>query len=322
MTDFAKDNLQEMMARWVEPSRVPKRFNIVTDTSDFFRVEYDDVVVLNDRPYLCRNTEREGRFSIDDEPKFWVRRAVDLVDGTTKVLKMVFHEKYTANIGGIAFECFRSPKKEARILQLVADHPNFMQGFAVSDSAGNIVRVIDYIQGTKMCDAVLKLGGDHEDYFHNHFPGVLDAYIELVQAIRFLHDNGEKHGDIRRDHIIMDKVTGRNKWIDFDFNFIHRESMFGFDLFGLGNVIIYLTGRGEVTQQAVKQQDPETFDRLTADDMNIIFNNRIVNLRKIYPYIPGDLNLVLLHFSVGANVYYESTQQLLADLTEARAGLQ
>ena len=94
--------------------------------------------------------------------------------------------------------------------------------------------------------------------------------------------------------------------------------MFGYDLFGLGNILVYLTGRGDVTIQNLKEKDPMVFGRLFQDDMNIIFNNRVVNLQKVFPYIPDALNLLLLHFSVGANVYYEDTVQLLSDLQEAR----
>lgn len=320
-TGFSRDALREMMARWLEPQRIPQRFNVVTDTTDFFRVDYDDVVVLGGRPYLCRNTEREGRFGIDDEPKFWVRRALDLTDGTAKIIKMVFHEHFNANVGGLSFECVRSPKKEARILEMVRGHSNFMQGFSAQDEKGNIVRIIEFIAGERMANTVLKLGTTHEDYFHNHFPAVLDEYMGLVRAIRFLHERDEKHGDIRRDHIIRDRTTGTCRWIDYDFNYLHKESMFGYDLFGLGNILVYLAGRGDVSPQMVAESYPAAFDRLDAGDVNIIFNNRVVNLRKVYPYIPRALNYVMMHFSRGANVYYETTDQLLDDLQEVRSVL-
>ncbi len=52
--------------------------------------------------------------------------------------------------------------------------------------------------------------------------------------------------------------------------------------------------------------------------MNIIFNNRVVNLKKVYPYVPDELNLILLHFSMAADIFYDNTDQLLHDLREAR----
>ena len=316
--NFSDEQLKEMIAECVGAERVPKQISIYTDTSDFYRIDYDDVVVLDGRPYLIRNNEREGRFGIEEQQKYWVKRARDLTDGSTKILKLTFLERFEANVGGLSFECFRSPRKEARILELVRGDSNFMQGHSVTDSAGNIIRILDFIRGRTFADFILELGDSHEDYFHRNLPAVLDEFIELVKAIQFLHSHGEKHGDIRRDHIIKEKQTGKSTWIDFDFNYLHKENMFGYDLFGLGNILVYLTGRGDVTVQNLKEKDPMVYGRLFQEDMNIIFNNRVVNLQKVFPYIPDALNLVLLHFSVGANVYYEDTVQFLSDLQESR----
>ncbi len=315
---FTDDELREMIALRAGPDRIPEKIKIITDTSDFFRVDYGDVVVLEGRPYLIRNYEKEGRFGIDEEPKFWVKRAIDLVDGSVKIMKLVFHEQFQARVGGVVFDCVRSAKKEARILDIVRAHPNFMQGFGVRDSAGNIVRIIDYIRGETLADYVLRTRDSHEDYFHNVFPGVLDEYIGLVKAIGFLHDHGEKHGDIRRDHVLKDDSDGTYRWIDFDFNYLQRENIFGYDLFGLGNILIYITGRGDVTTQNLRKNNPDVFGRLDGNDLNIVFNNRVANLGKIYPYIPDPLNFVLLHFSAGAETFYDHTSQMLADLEEAR----
>ena len=109
-----------MASRWLPISRDSHVFRIHTDTTDYFRVEYGDVVLLGDRPYLIRHNAKEGRFGLDDEVKFWVKRAIDLNSGSPKIIKLVFYEKFMAHIGGIAFECYRSPRKEARILDLVA----------------------------------------------------------------------------------------------------------------------------------------------------------------------------------------------------------
>ncbi len=314
---FSEIELREMIARWVEPAKVPRIPRVVTDTSDFFKVEYDDVVILEGRPYFVRNYEREGRFGIDDEPKFWVRRAIDLADGSTKIIKMVFHEEFSARVGDITFKCVRSPLKEASILDMVRGHPNFMQGFSVKDSAGNIIRVVNYIRGATLADHVLTLGKNHEDYFYNHFPSVLDDFIDLTRAIKFLHDRGQKHGDIRRDHAIREKSTGVCQWIDFDFNYLHKENIFGYDLFGLGNILIYLAGRGDMTIQRMKEEGVRVIRGLTTDDMNIIFNNRLANLKKVYPYIPDAMNITLRHFSAGANIFYDHIDQLIGDMQEA-----
>jgi hypothetical protein len=319
---YTEDDLREMMARRAGLTSPPRKIRVVTDTSDFFRVDYDDVVVLEDRPFFVRNYEREGRFGIDDEPKFWVRKAVDLLSGKPMILKMVFHERFTVTVGGVAFECIRSPRKEARVLELVRGHPGFMQGVTRRDSAGNLVRVIDYIQGEKLPDIVHGLGRGHEDYFRNHFPSLLEEFITLVRAIGMLHGHGERHGDIRRDHIIRDRETGRFRWIDFDFDYYHVENAFGYDLFGLGNVLVFLAGRGDMTVQWLRRHEPGLMGRITHEDVNVVFRNRVVNLRKLYPYVPGALNDVLMRFSAGAEVFYDETGQLLEDLGEAREALE
>ena len=40
-------------------------------------------------------------------------------------------------------------------------------------------------------------------------------------------------------------------------------------------------------------------NRLSEDDVNIVFHNRVANLKKVYPYIPDSLNRVLMHFCRG-----------------------
>ena len=312
---------RQFIARYAGPDRVPLHFKIITDTSDFFRVEYNDVVVLGGVPYWVKRCEKEGRFGLDDEPKFWVRRAIELTTGATRILKMVFHEQFTTIIADVKIICFRSPKKEARLLDLVAGHRNFMHGCWALDAAGNNVRILEFIYGPRFDDVVTGYGTDHHDYFHHYFLKVLDQYIDLVLAIKFLHDQGEKHGDIRRDHIIWDEKTQANRWIDFDYNFQQGESLFSFDMQGLGNLIIFLVGRGDVLVEDLYHKQRELFDSLWGEDLSISYKNRVANLKKIYPYIPDSLNRILLHFSFGANIFYETTDQLLDDLALARADM-
>jgi len=318
---YSEKELLRMVRKWVPRDRVPKRL-CIKDTADFFRVDYDDIIVLGGVPYFVRNNEREGRFGLEDEPKFWVKRSVNLQTGELKVLKWVFREHFEAKIGDLVFECVRSPQKEARILELVRGRDDFMQGTTEQDSAGHPLRILDYIHGRTLSQIVPTLGQDHEDFFYDHFPILLDEYVRIVEAIRFLHQSGEKHGDIRRDHLIKDETTGKYRWIDYDFNYRHGESRFAYDLFGLGNILVFITGRGDVTTNRLLRDAPDMLDRLTDDDVNIVFHNRVANLKKIYPYIPERLNRVLMHFSAGAQVYYETTEELLTDLGEAWEALE
>ena len=310
------DAIGQRVARWFPSLADRRRYQYHTDATDFFQVQYGDVLVLAGHPYLILNNAKEGRFGLDDQEKFWVKRSVDLDSGQRKIIKLVFYEKFTATIGNIAFECFRSPRKEARILEKVADHPHFMHGIATTDSQGNIIRVLDFICGKSLYDTIESLDKSHEDYFFSDFPLILDRFKTCIEAIGFLHRQGEKHGDIRRDHILIDRESGLYRWIDFDFNYRHRENIYGYDLFGIGNILIYLTGKGDLLLPDIFRKAHPCIDRLKPQDRNIVFHHRLANLKKIYPHIPESLNRILLHFSIGANWFYEHVDQLLEDLDQ------
>jgi hypothetical protein len=44
---------------------------------------------------------------------------------------------------------------------------------------------------------------------------ILYHFMECIRAIEFLHKNGEKHGDIRRDHIFIDREENRYRRLPF-----------------------------------------------------------------------------------------------------------
>jgi serine/threonine protein kinase len=316
---LSRADIHKLASRWMVRPPKTDELRIVTDTSDFFRLESGDVLLLGGRPYLMRASVREARFGLDDEVKHWVKRAIDLTTGQTKIVKLVFFEQFTATIGGIVYECFRSPRKEARILELVNKHPNFMHGQTLPDDHGNLVRVMDYIFGDSLASRVVDIQQDHAPYFFETLPGIMDHFLRCVEAVRFLHEHGEKHGDIRRDHILIDSDSGDYRWIDFDYNYRHRENIYGYDLFGLGNVLIYVVGKGDVLLPDLRRNRPEVLQQLTDADLNIVFHNRVANLKKVFPYVPDSLNRILLHFSKGANWFYEHTTQLIQDLGQARA---
>lgn len=316
-----QQGLRALASQWLEPSRLPKRFRIITDTSEFIRVAYDDIVVLDNSPFLIRHNQKEGRFGMDEQPKFWVKSAIDLTDGSKKIIKFVFHEQFQARIGNLFFDCARSSSKEARILNLVREHVNFMQGYSVQDTASNIVRVIDFIPGQTMADYACAEGMQHEEYFTACFPAILKEYIEAVQAILFLHQHNEIHGDIRRDHLLRDATANRLRWIDFDYAHAPHEKKFVHDLCGLGNILMYIAGGRDITTQVLKDEMPHVRSAIAEDDYNIVFHNRIANLRKVFPYIPEALNRIFLHFSMGTKLYYDDTEQLLDDLVRAADAL-
>jgi len=314
----------ELREKIEQHSRFPLRgkLNVITDTTQFMGIRSDDVLELGGSFYLVKGEEVEGRFGLDGEPKFWVKRAIDLSDGSVKIIKLVFHESFVMQLGIQQIKCFRSPRKESRILEKTRGDPFFMQGFTVPDSVGNIVRVIDRIYGVRYYDYILDLALDHETYFHQHFPVLLRNLLLCFRAIQRLHKMEELHGDIRNDHIIIDRESGIYRWIDFDYTYEWSENPFGVDLFGLGNILLLTLGKGFHNLPDIAACGPsgmETISCLTPSDFSLIFRNRIINLQKLFPYIPDGLNQVMLHFSHGAEVFYEKTEELLGDLEACEA---
>ncbi len=291
---------------------------VFTDTSDFFAIDYGDEIIVGGERFAVFGHERERRFGIED-PKFWVKKAKNVRTGEKKLVKLSYFETFSVTIGGVPIRCFRDPDKESRILELVKGHPHFMQGTSCLDAKHNNIRVLDIVPGPNLFVQIGAVTTDHRHYFQALLPDILKHLLTVFNGIRFLHENGFRHGDIRNDHIIVERHTGNYVWIDFDFDFDAPENPFSLDIFGLGNLLIYAVGKGFHTVHGI-HNDPRTyrdlFDRLEPGDFSLLDKWRFVNLRKLYPYIPPMLNDILMHFSQQAEVYYESA----AELTEAVSG--
>ena len=288
---------------------------LYSDTTEFMSIDYGDVIAVGGRHYLVIRSEAERKFGLED-PKYWVKRCRDLEAGESRILKLVFHESFSEKIGTVTIKSHRSEHKEARILDLVRGDARFMQGFSVPDSAGNLIRVLDIIRGRRLDEIIWAIEADHPTYFQNHFPGLLKKFIDSCEAIGHLHHHAEKHGDVRSDHIWVETSTGAWRWIDFDYTYEFHENPFGLDLFGLGNILLLLTGKGIYSPGDLPPIDisPEAIATLEPEDNSIIFTNRVMNLRKVFPYIPTDLNNVLMRFSLRSEVFYDSVDELVDDL--------
>jgi tRNA A-37 threonylcarbamoyl transferase component Bud32 len=293
--------------------KAPDKIKIFENTSEFMSIDAGDVVRLASNDYLVVGQEREGRFGIDDQPKFWVKKVIDLTSGARKIVKMVFREAFDSQIGASLFRCRRSPEKESEILRTMQGHPNFMQGQSVRDIAGNLVRILDFIPGPSLYEYLRREKMSHKAYYNQKFPKIMQSLIECIEAIAHLHKRGLHHGDIRADHIIIDNRTDTYVWIDFDF----EVGNLNYDSFCLGNVLQQAVGKGRHSLHDVRLRPwdyPECQNPLTSDDMSLMFRHRIINLRKLYPYIPKALNEILMRFSVCATDCYENVDSLLADL--------
>jgi len=82
---WARDRVAELTGRLL-----PESSRIIRDTSEFMAIDRDSVVELGGELFLVTGTERERRFGLAGEPKFWVKRALALGSGSRHILKMVF----------------------------------------------------------------------------------------------------------------------------------------------------------------------------------------------------------------------------------------
>jgi len=291
---------------------------VFTDTSDIFAIDYGDIIQVGGKKFIVKGHEREERFGLD-EPKFWVKKVVDLETEERKIIKLSFFETFETNIGEIRVQCFRHPEKEGAVLNLVKDHPHFMHGTSCHDEKKNCVRILDIVQGRNLFEYINSLEMEHERYFCEIFPGILKSLIPALHALQFLHTNGFTHGDVRNDHIFIERGTGNYVWIDFDYDHKLVENPFSLDIMGVGNILLYTIGKGFYN---MKQTDKgeliyKDLSKIAApEDFSILHKWRFMNLKKLYSYIPDDLNNILSHFTAGAEIFYESVNEIIEDLNE------
>ncbi|MBU0970333.1 MAG: protein kinase, partial [Proteobacteria bacterium] len=258
------------------------RLKVFEDTSEFMLIDVGDVMRLANSDYLVTGHAREGRFGIDDQPKFWVKKAVDLTTGEKKIIKLVFLETFSNTVGETSFQFVRSPEKEASVLEKMQGHPNFMHGQWVRDAAGNIVRIIDFIAGPSLYAYLRQLEMPPTIYYHQEMPRVMQLFIRSVQGLSDLHRFGLHHGDIRADHLIVNNQTGNHVWIDFDY----EVSRIDYDVLCLGNVLLQVVGKGRHSLHDIRLQSldyPDLGSPLIPGDMSLMFRYRVANLGKLYP---------------------------------------
>lgn len=304
------DRIRELTGwRKVSPPR------IVTDTSDCMDIVRGDVVRLADRDYVIQGNRYETRFGIADQPKYWVFGAIALDTGERKILKTIFSESFHVHIGVFKIHCYRSPDKEAQVLKMVKGDLRFMQGYSTIDENYNNVRVIELIRGDSILSHIFHLKKSHEEYFTEDLPEILSKLVSSMEAIELLHDQGTCHGDIRNDHIFIDNESGRYRWIDFDLN----QHVSDFDVWSMGNILNYAVGMGINSFQMVARGgrfSDRVRESLRDEDASAFYNYRVMNLRKLYPYIPKRLNDILMHFTVMPESNYNSVSELLDDFRE------
>ena len=84
---------------------------LFTDTTEIFSIDYGDVIQIGEKRFTVIGHEHERRFGMED-PKFWVKRAIDSDTGEKKILKLSFLESFETHFGKVSVRCFRNPKKK------------------------------------------------------------------------------------------------------------------------------------------------------------------------------------------------------------------
>jgi len=305
-----KERIETLSAR-----PCPSRVRVTDVTSDYMGIYGGTVLRLEGNDYFVLGEAREGRFGIDDQPKFWVKYALDLSDGSQKIIKLVFHEEFTAQLGAFKVRCVRDPDKESKVLEIVDSDERFMQGRTVHDKAGNNVRIIDRIRGKSLYTTLAALDQPHEEYFHEELPGILRNVADCIDGLEFLRLHDQQHGDVRNDHILIEAETGKYRWIDFDYTANYLD----YDIWSVGNILTYVTGRGIHTCKAANRalsMNGTATTSIGPDDALLFHPYRLANLRKLFPYLPEPLNELLMRFSTSTLDFYEEFASIARDLRD------
>lgn len=287
--------------------------DVLRCTSTYTANTPDTVLRLGGQDYLITGSPREERFGLEGQPRSWIKYAVDLTTARRKIVKLVFIEEFTLRVGSLSATCRRSPEKESAFLDAVRGNPRFMQGFSVKDSDDNLVRVLDLIPGQNFFNHVAALNMSHERYCDEVLPGIIEGLVCCIEAMAKVNRQGLYHGDIRNDHLLVDRRTGSLTWIDFDFDLDLKSH----DVWCTGNVLNYAAGKGFHPFSTVKRH-PEAYPRLESpllpQDAMHMYSHQVANLRKLYPYLPQALNDVLMRFASNAEDPYQDLESLAKDL--------
>jgi hypothetical protein len=314
---LVQDDSPELLARIARYSHRRPRgpVAVIDNAENYVAIQPGMVLRLGERDYYITGDAKEGRFGIDEQPKLWVKYAVDLSDGTRKIVKLAFHEQFSTRVGPFTVTCERDPDKESRVLERVAGDGRFMQGHTVYDRLGNNIRVIEQIRGSSLYNMVADIDTPHRIYFERTLPGLFDQLLDALDALAALHRMGEQHGDVRSDHLLLDADSGVLRWIDFDY----RANYLDYDVWSVGSLLAYVVGRGahgcrDAEAELRRRGEPG----LEPADAQLFFPHQLVNLRKLFGYIPPALNDVLMRFSCQTTDFYDSIDEILQDLRTVR----
>jgi hypothetical protein len=81
--------------------------------------------------------------------------------------------------------------------------------------------------------------------------------------------------------------------------------------------MLYATGMGFHELNMIiddTEKYGELINNINANDFSIMYKSRLMNLQKVFPYIPESLNNILLHFAKGSDIFYEHIDEVLEDM--------
>jgi hypothetical protein len=297
--------------------RIRGPVEVIDNADSYTAIQPSMVLRLPVGDYFILGEAREGRFGIDDQPKLWVKFGIDLSDGARKIIKLPFLEAFEINVGPFRLRCSRNPDKESRVLAAVAGDPRFMHGITARDRLGHNIRIIEEIRGVSLYRLIAGLDLPHEQYFHERAPEILDRVLDSLDALEYLHRQGEQHGDVRNDHLWVDSTDGSYRWIDFDY----EANYLDYDIWSVGNVLSYVICGGILTCRDAHRllAEPGRPGCIEPEDAMVFFDHRLANLKKVYPYVPEALNRVMMRFSMATSDFYERVADIVADVRAALA---
>jgi len=90
-----------------------------------------------------------------------------------------------------------------------------------------------------------------------------------------------------------------------------------FDVWSVGNVLHFIAARRIVRIREVLERRPDLVGRISPEDASLFFPYRLMNLGKLYPWLPSPLTGVLRRFTVGECARYKRVDEVVEDLQAA-----
>ncbi|MBF0494344.1 MAG: hypothetical protein HQL28_04355, partial [Candidatus Omnitrophica bacterium] len=199
----------------------------IKDTANPKNIMIGDTLILEGRRFLVIDSgthfkadRLNGRFDQDDQyTQEHVKEVIEIKDGACR------GEKYWLKFIAPNEAETKGSERESEILRKVNEHKDeawtdhFAKGVTLKDASGNIVNVIDNIEGVTLRDFVNSTkteGLDLKTYFQKNFINLATGLLSMAKALKkFEECTGKQHGDISNWHVIMSGKEEKFVLIDY-----------------------------------------------------------------------------------------------------------